>query len=402
MERSARFATLAVHGVSHADPVTGSLTPPLYQTSTFVFPSSEVGGRRFAGEEPGYIYTRLGNPTVALFEEKMAVLEGGEAGLAFASGMAAIAGVLMALVKSGDHVLYGDAIYGCTHSLLHKMLRKFGVEISSVDASDVAAVERALRPNTRVMLLETPTNPTMKLVDIAAVANLLRPRGIQLVVDNTFASPALQRPLELGADVVVHSATKYIGGHGDVIAGCAVGRKEFIDELKATSLKDLGGVISPFDAWLLLRGLKTLDVRMERHCKNAQAVAEYLADHPLVTQVFYPGLPSHPQRELARRQMRGAGGVLAFELTGGLAAGRVLMDSVRLCQLAVSLGDVDTLIQHPASMTHAVVPPADRLAAGITDGLVRLAVGIEAAEDIIADLAQGLARVQEAVPAAAR
>lgn len=400
MDAAARFATLAVHAGRNPDPATGSLATPIYQTSTFVFPSAEEGARRFAGEADGYIYSRLGNPTQAVLEEKLAALEGGEAALAVGSGMAAISAVLLGLLRAGDHIVYGDAIYGCTHALLHQMLPRFGISATPADASDVAAVGAAIRPETRLMLLETPTNPTMKLADIRAVATVTRERSVTLVCDNTFASPALQRPLELGADVVVHSATKYISGHGDVIAGAVVGSAALIRELRLTSLKDLGGVISPFDAWLLLRGLKTLDVRMERHCKNAQQVAEFLDGHPLVDRVYYPGLKTHPQHHLARRQMKAPGGVLSFEVRGGLEAGRLLMNSLRLCQLAVSLGDVETLIQHPASMTHAVVPQDDRLAMGVTDGLVRLSVGIEDARDIISDLAQGLEQVarQLAVP----
>lgn len=401
MDAAARFATLAVHAGRNPDPATGSLATPIYQTSTFVFPSAEEGARRFAGEADGYIYSRLGNPTQAVLEEKLAALEGGEAALALGSGMAAISAVLLGLLQAGDHALYGDAIYGSTHALLHQMLPRFGIAVSAVDASDPAAVRAAVRPNTRLMLLETPTNPTMKLADIRAVATVTRERGVTLVCDNTFASPALQRPLELGADLVVHSATKYIGGHGDVIAGAIVGSAGMIRELRLTSLKDLGGVISPFDAWLLVRGLKTLDVRMERHCRNAQQIAEFLAGHPLIQQVYYPGLRSHPQYDLARRQMKAPGGILSFEVRGGLEAGRLLMNSLQLCRLAVSLGDVETLIQHPASMTHAVVPRADRLAMGLTDGLVRLSVGIEDVQDIIADLAQGLEQVakQFVVPA---
>lgn len=382
------IATRCVHAGQHPDPLTGSLTTPLYQTSTFVFTSAEQGAARFAGQEPGYIYTRLGNPTQAALEEKVADLEGGEAALAFASGMGAISAVLMALVRAGDHVLYGDAIYGCTYAFVHEVLGRFGVAAAAVDCSDPAAVEAAVQENTRVLVLETPANPTMKLADIRALADICHRRGIIMVVDNTFMSPYLQRPLQMGADVVVHSATKYIGGHGDVIAGIAVGRKAFIDEVRMTTLKNIGAVIAPFDAWLLLRGLKTLHVRMDRHSENALRVAQYLEGHPAVAQVWYPGLTSFPQYDLARRQMDAPGGILAFEVRGGVEAGRRLMNHVKLCQVAVSLGDADTLIQHPASMTHAVVPPEDRLKMGISDGLVRLSVGLEDPRDLIADLEQ--------------
>lgn len=390
-ETGQALATRCVHAGQHPDPQTGSLTTPLYQTSTFVFNSAEQGAARFAGTEPGYIYTRLGNPTQAALEEKVADLEGGEAALAFGSGMGAISAVMMALVSAGDHVVYGDTIYGCTYAFLHSILGRFGVEASSVDCSDLAAVEAAIRPNTRAIVLESPANPTMKLSDIRALAGIAHRHGLALVVDNTFMSPYLQRPLALGADVVVHSATKYIGGHGDVIAGVAVGRKEFMDQVRTTTLKDIGAVISPFDAWLLLRGLKTLHVRMDRHSENATRVAEFLEHHPAVEKVFYPGLPSFAQHGLALRQMDGPGGIMSFELKDGLDAGRRLMNRVRLCHVAVSLGDADTLIQHPASMTHAVVPQEDRLMMGITDGLVRLSVGLEEPADIIADLRQALA-----------
>ncbi|MDK2926966.1 MAG: methionine-gamma-lyase [Bacillota bacterium] len=391
---NAGYSTKCVHAGQRPCPVTGSLATPIYQTSTFVFASAEQGAARFAGEEPGYIYTRLGNPTQAALEEKLAVLESGEAALAFGSGMGAITAVILALVKQGDHIVSCQTIYGCTHSLLEGLLARYGVESTFVDGKDPAAIQAALRPNTKVIYLESPANPTMELVDMAAVVSLARRAGVTTVMDNTFASPYLQRPLEWGVDVVVHSATKYIGGHGDVIAGVAVGKKDFIDAVRATMLKDVGAVISPFNAWLLLRGLKTLAVRLEKHCRNALSVARFLEGHPAVARVNYPGLESHPQHDLAKRQLRGGfGGMLSFELKGGLEAGRRLMNRVKLCSLAVSLGDVDTLIEHPASMTHFPYPPEERLRAGITDGLVRLSVGIEDAEDIIADLKQALAGV---------
>ncbi|MDK2878665.1 MAG: methionine-gamma-lyase [Thermoanaerobacteraceae bacterium] len=392
-----KFNTKAIHAGQKPCPVTGAHVTPIYQTSTFVFKDVDQGARRFAGEEWGYIYTRLGNPTEAELEEKMAALEGGEAAIATASGMAAISTVLLSLLKKGDHIVGGSTLYGCTHSLISELLPEYGIEVTLVDTSDLANIEKAMRPNTKVVYVETPANPTLKLVDLKGAADIAHRYGALLVVDNTFMSPYLQRPIEHGADVVVHSATKYIGGHGDVIAGIIVGPRDLLNTMRIPYLKDFGGIISPFDAWLLLRGLKTLGVRMERHCQNAMKIAEYLEGHPMIERVYYPGLKSHPQHELAAEQMDGFGGMICFEVKGGLEAGKVLMNSVRLITLAVSLGCVDSLIEHPASMTHSPVPPEERLKAGITDGLVRLSVGIEDVEDIIADLDQALKKVEETV-----
>jgi methionine-gamma-lyase len=384
------FATRAIHAGQRPDPHTGALATPIHQTSTFVFSDVEQGAARFAGQEAGYIYTRIGNPTQSALEEKMAVLEGGEAALAFGSGMAAITGTVLAMVKSGDHLVADETLYGCTHAFFSHLLPRFGVEVSFVDLSCAGNLERAIRGNTRVVFFETPANPTMKLVDMAAVAGMAGQAGVKVVVDNTFMSPYFQRPLAHGVDVVVHSATKYINGHGDVVAGVAVGGKKFLEEVRLTTLKDLGGVISPFDAWLILRGLKTLAVRMDRHNHNALQVAGFLEAHPRVERVYYPGLASHPQYHLAQKQMSGSGGLISFELKGGLEAGRSMMNRLELCKLAVSLGDADTLIQHPASMTHAVVPREERLKMGITDGLIRISVGLEDAVDIIDDLNRAL------------
>ncbi len=384
------FNTQLVHIGNEPCPLTGSLVPPIYQTSTFVFPSAEIGRDRFSGEAEGYVYTRLGNPTVNGLEEKMAALEGGEAALAFGSGMAAISAVLIGLVKSGDHILCSDGLYGCTFGLLEMLRKKFNVSSTLVDMSEMESVKNAIQPNTTVIYIETPINPTMKLVDLEMVAGISREIGAQFVVDNTFLSPYLQRPLEWGADVVVHSATKYIGGHGDVIGGIAVGTKAFMDEVRMTTLKDIGGVLGPFDAWLLTRGLKTLAVRMDRHCDNAMKVAQYLTKHPNVEQVYFPGLPGFPQWELASKQMKKPGSVISLEVKGGLAGAQKVLNRVELCRLAVSLGDVDTLIQHPATMTHAIVPTDERIKMGIGDGLIRISVGIEDVEDIISDLEQAL------------
>ncbi len=386
------FETKVMHVGHEPDPCTGSITTPIYQTSTFVFPNVDEGAARFRGEREGYIYTRLGNPTVAALERCVSALEGAEKGLAFGSGMAAISALLLAIVKSGDHVVADKCIYGSTYTFLAATLMRFGVEVDFVDCSDIGQIAASLKPNTRIIYFETPANPMMKMVDMEAVARLAKPRGIITVVDNTFMSPYFQRPLEWGIDIVIHSATKYLGGHGDVLGGLIVGAAELIDLVRTTTQKDVGGIMSPFDAWLILRGIKTLAVRMERHERNAMKVAEFLEKHPAVERVYYPGLPSHPQYAIGKKQMTGFGGMMSFELKGGFEAGRTLMDSVKLCHLAVSLGETSTLIEHPASMTHSVLTPEERQAAGISEGLVRLSVGLEHPDDIIADLEQGLAK----------
>lgn len=386
----AGFATKAVHGGQSPCPTTGAVTTPIYQTSTFAFRDVAEGAARFSGEQPGYIYSRLANPTVRALEDKMAILEGAGDAAAAASGMAAISAAFLTLVSRGDHIVAQRVIYGSTYTLLSGLLPGLGIEVTFVDRPSPDEVRRALRPETKVLFLETPSNPTLELVDLAALAGPARERGVVTIVDNTFMSPYLQRPLEFGVDVVVHSATKYIGGHGDVIGGIVAGGEPFIAELKSRALKDLGGILGPFEAWLLIRGLKTLPLRMEKHSQNALAVARFLAAHPAVARIHYPWLETHPQHELARKQMKAGGGVVSFELKGGYDACVAMLNAVRLCHLAVSLGDVDTLIEHPASMTHSVVPPEERLAVGISDNLIRLAVGIEDPEDIIADLERAL------------
>jgi methionine-gamma-lyase len=385
------FATKAVHGGQSPDPVTGSVVMPIYQTSTFAFKDADQGAARFSGAEEGYIYTRLGNPTVCALEKNVAALENGEDARACASGMAAITAAVMSAVKKNDHVISTDCIYGGTAKLFLDILSNYGVDFTLVDSSNMQNIKSAIRKNTRLIYLETPANPTLKLTDIREVAKLAEKKGIMTMVDNTFMSPYFQRPIELGADVVIHSLTKYLGGHSDLVAGIIVGSKRFIKALDPV-LKNTGGTIGPFEAWLTLRGIKTLPLRMQRHNENALKVAQFLESHPKVARVYYPGLKSHPQHELAKRQMSGFGGVICFELKGGFEAGKRLMNSVRLCTLAVSLGAVETLIEHPASMTHAVVPKAEREKAGITDNLVRLSVGIEDVDDIIEDLKQALAQ----------
>ncbi|UBM26177.1 methionine gamma-lyase [Pseudomonas sp. p1(2021b)] len=385
------FSTRAIH---HGyDPLShgGALVPPVYQTATYAFPTVEYGAACFAGEESGHFYSRISNPTLALLEQRMASLEGGEAGLALASGMGAITSTLWTLLRPGDELIVGRTLYGCTFAYLHHGIGEFGVKIRHVDLNDESALKAAITAKTRMIYFESPANPNMQLVDIAAVADAVRGHDIHIVVDNTYCTPYLQRPLELGADLVVHSATKYLSGHGDITAGLVVGRKALIDRIRLEGLKDMtGAVLSPHDASLLMRGMKTLTLRMERHCSNAQQLAEYLARQPQVELIHYPGLPSFPQHALAQRQMRLPGGMIAFELKGGIEAGRRFMNALQLFSRAVSLGDAESLAQHPASMTHSSYTPQERAHHGISEGLVRLSVGLEDIEDLIADIAQAL------------
>lgn len=386
---SPAFETTVVHAGEDPQQNRGSLSMPVYQTALHVFPNAEDGHLIHEGEKPGYFYGRMGNPTQSALEAAICALEGGEAALALASGMAAISNAILSIVEPGDHIVAPASLYATTGALLDGLLPKLGVQVSYVDATDPDSYAQATTPRTRLFYLESPANPTLKLVDIAAVVGAARRHSITTLMDNTFATPYNQRPLDLGVDVVVHSATKYLGGHGDLTAGVIVGKKEVVDRAHWQTNKVLGGVIAPWTAWLVMRGIRTLALRMERHNANALKVARFLAQHPKVREVHYPGLETHPQHALARRQMRGFGGVLSFDV-GGVEEGRRLVDGVRLCSLAVSLGDVSTLIQHSASMTHAIVPRERRLAVGITDGLLRLSVGIEDADDLVADLRQAL------------
>ncbi|GMA62844.1 methionine gamma-lyase [Alicyclobacillus fastidiosus] len=375
--------------------VSGTITPPIFQTSTFAFDSAEQGGQRFAGNESGYIYSRLGNPTVNLLEEAIAELEGADEGVAFASGMAAISAVLIALVYTGDHVLVSRGVYGCTYGLLQLLQERFHVDYSLADLGTEHAVRAAVTANTKVIYIETPMNPTMELVDIAACCRVAKEIGATVIVDNTFATPVLQRPIELGADIVIHSATKYLGGHGDVIMGLAAGPRELMSKMRMTTLKDIGGIAAPFNAWLVLRGMKTLEIRMNRHSESAMEIANRIQRHPAVTHVYYPGLSSFAQRELYERQMSAAGGVIGFTLSGGYQSGIQFMNKLKLCKRAVSLGEVHTLVQHPASMTHSLIPKATREQMGIDDSFIRLSVGIEDVDDIWSDLEQALAACSE-------
>ena len=384
------FATKQIH-CGKQENSAGALTIPIYQTSTFEFASVEQGGRRFAGQEAGYIYTRLGNPTVTAVEEKVAALEGGEAAVGTGSGMGAISAALWSLVEAGDEIVASDTLYGCTFALMNHGLSKFGVTTKFIYFEDMEAVRGALSDKTKVVYLETPCNPTMKVVDIEAVAKIAHAfnPAITVVVDNTFATPYLQQPLALGADVVVHSATKYLNGHGDVIAGFVVGKADFISTVRLFGLKDMTGtVMSPFDAFLIARGLKTLNIRMERHCETAMKVARYLHDHPAVDKVYYPGLEDFKGYDIAKKQMSRPGGMISIELKADREAASAAINRLQLCTIAVSLGDAETLVEHAASMTHSTYTPEELAASGISEGLVRISVGLEDAEDIIADFEQ--------------
>lgn len=384
-------STRSVHAGESPEPVTGSLTPPLYQSSVYAFRDAAQGADLFAGRGEGYIYTRLGNPTLKTLEKKLALLEGADDAVVTSSGMAAIATATAALARAGDHIVSAEVIYGATYTLFHDVWSRFGLETTFVTSTSPDDYRKALRKNTRLIFIETPSNPTMDVIDISALAEIAREAGAYLIVDNTFATPINQNPLALGAHLVAHSASKYLGGHADVIAGAVAGPATLIKEVRQI-LKTTGTVLGPFEGWLILRGLKTLALRVARHNENALAVARFLEGRLAVGRVFYPGLESHPGHRIAASQMRGFGGMLSFELKGGHDAGIRLVNSVRLCTLAVSLGDVRTLIEHPASMTHAGVPQEERLRGGISDGLVRLSAGIEDAPDIIADLGQALDR----------
>lgn len=389
------FQTKCVHsGVGEYE--YGAVVPPIYQTSTFKFKSAQHGASLFAGEEKGYIYTRMLNPTIEAMENAIAELEGGHKALGCASGMAAIHTIFASLLSTGDHVVCSAAVYGPTITLLNTIMKKFGVETTSVDSSDIDAVKKAIKPNTKVIYVETPGNPTLCISDLTQISKLAKSVNAKVVVDNTFMSPALQNPLMLGADVVMHSLTKFLNGHADVVGGIIVVKDEETYKSFRKVLNQLGGVIDPFNSFLVHRGLKTLAIRMEKHCRNAQKIAEWLEKHPLVKEIRFPGLKSHPNYELGQKQHKAPGGMIKFEIEGGMEAGRLLMNSVKLCQLAVSLGGVESLIQHPASMTHFSMGKEARVAGGITDGLVRLSVGIENADDLIADLEQALGKVEKA------
>ena len=394
--RPGGFSTRAIHHGYQAADHHGALVPPIYTSATYAFPDVAYGARCFAGTEAGYFYSRVGNPTLALLESRLASLEEGAAAVVFSSGMGAISSTLWSMLQQGDEVLADLTLYGCTFSLLNHGLTQFGVTTRHIDLTDPQQLALAIGPKTRVLYFETPANPNMRLIDIAAVSAIAHQAGVKVVVDNTYCTPYLQRPLTLGADVSLHSVTKYLGGHGDLMAGAAVfADAELAMHVRVFGLKDMtGAVMSSQDAHLVMRGLKTLSLRMDRHCQSAQKVAELLHRHAATERVYFPGLPDFPQYELARRQMSQFGGMVAFELRGGLPAGVRFMDALQLVTRAVSLGDAETLAQHPASMTHATYTPEERAKHGISEGLVRLSIGLEDPADILADVQQALDHAQ--------
>ena len=397
-DRSKGFSTRAIHHGYDPQSADGALTPPLHLTSTFAFETAAQGGARFAGEAPGHISPRISNPTTDLLEQRMASLEDGEAAVAMASGMGAITSVLWSFLRAGDELITDKTLYGCTFSFFQHGLSRFGVTVTHVDLTNPLALETAISDKTRIVYFETPANPNMRLVDIAAISAIARRHGARTVVDNTYATPVQTRPLEHGADIVVHSATKYLGGHGDLVAGIAIGSGDDMAEVRMVGVKDMtGSVLAPFNAMLILRGLKTLALRVQKHAQSAQSVAEMLDQHAAVGAVFYPGLPGFSQHELAVRQMDGFGGMIAFELKSGYSAGIAMMNRLQLIRRAVSLGDAETLIQHPASMTHSTYSREEREAHGISEGLVRISVGLEDVSDLMEDLHQALGSNTQAV-----
>ena len=384
--------TIAAHA-GGGDSATGSVMPPIYQTSTFSFKNADQGANRFAGKEGGYIYTRMGNPTIKALEDSIAYMEDGWGGLATASGMAAVNVVFMGLLGQGAHMVGTNSVYGPSRVVVEKYYSQYGVEYSFVDTSNLEELEKAMKENTKLVYIETPANPTISITDIQGAAEIAHKHGALLAVDNTFMSPILQRPLELGADIVLHSMTKFINGHSDIVAGIVIPKTQELYEKLYKTLIYFGGTMDPHQAYLVIRGIKTLALRVEKSQENAKKVAAYLENHPKVEWVKYPGLKSHPKYELAQKQMHGPGSLISFQVKGGQEAGKTIMNTVHIATLAVSLGGIESLIQHPASMTHAAMAPEDREKAGITGGLVRLSVGCENYEDIRADLDHALAKI---------
>ena len=388
------FSTMAIHHGYNPMDNEGALTPPLHLTSTFAFDTAEAGGEMFSGERAGHIYSRISNPTCDLLERRIAVLEGAEAGLALASGMGAITATMWTLLAPGDEIILDKTLYGCTFSFMQHGLAKFGITVTHVDLTKPENLTVAISEKTKVVYFETPANPNMRLVDIRAISDIAHAHGAYTVVDNTYATPYLTQPIKHGADIALHSATKYLGGHGDVVAGLLVGSEELVSEIRLYGMKDMtGAVMAPFNAMLILRGIKTLELRMDRHCSSAQTVAALLEQSHGVQNVWYPGLESFEQHDLANRQMAQFGGMIAFELEGGIQSGIEMMNELQMITRAVSLGDAETLVQHPASMTHSTYTPEERATHGISEGLVRLSIGLEGIDDIIADLEQALPKV---------
>jgi len=390
MNNQCHFDTKLIHGNGTSSNEHGALVAPLYQTSTFTFDSLEQGSKRFAGEEPGYIYTRLGNPTVRELELKMAALEGSEDAAATATGMAAVSSALLGNLQAGDHVIAASAVYGCTFSLLNEQFPRYGIEVSFVDMADIAALSKHVKPNTKVIFLESPVNPHLQVFDLKKILDFAKRHGLVSIVDNTFLTPMLQRPIELGADIVVHSATKYLNGHGDVIAGIICSSQAQIDNIKGSVIKDFGASMAPFDAWLICRGLKTLSVRMQRHCQSALKIAQWLEQQEGVANVYYPGLNPQCGQQFFGTQMSAGGGLVAIELNANFTQTQQFVNQLTLFKIAVSLGDAESLIQHPASMTHATYSPESRTMAGISDNLIRLSIGLEDAQDLVNDLDHAL------------
>lgn len=392
--KSKNIETNAIHAGRINDSQFGSLATPLYQTSTFIFDNAQQGGDRFAGESEGYIYTRLGNPTTRQLEQRVSAMECMDDAAATATGMAAVSAALLTNLQAGDHMISSKAVYGCSFALMNHMLKKFNIEVTFVDMTEPDNIKAAIKENTKLVFLETPINPNLVVLDLEKICAIAKKHNLLSIVDNTFLTPVLQQPAKFGADIVVHSATKYLNGHGDVVAGIVCASFDMINEIKMTTLKDIGATISPHDAWLIMRGLKTLPIRMDRHCSNAQTVAEFLEQHPIVDEVYYPGLKSHSGNKFVGNQMKAAGGVIAFELNTDLTGGKTFIDAMELFSIAVSLGDAESLIQHPASMTHSPYTPEERADAGISDSLIRISVGLENVDDIISDLTQALAKVK--------
>jgi len=389
-----KIDTKIIHAGQEVDPMTGCITVPIYQTSTFAFKNADDGAEKFSGKTEGYIYTRIGNPTTKALEDCVAILENGYAAIATSSGMAAINAIYNTFLNKGDHIVSTSAVYGPSRVIIEKEYSRFGIEYTFVKTEDLEEIKKALRPNTKLLYIETPANPTISITDIAACSKIAQKNNIPLVVDNTFMSPYLQHPLTLGADVVVHSMTKFLNGHGDVVAGMIVSKNKELHNKIRKIVVNFGGTIDPHQAWLVLRGIKTLALRIEKAQSNAIEIAQFLEDHPKVEWIKYPGLKSHPQYEVAQKQQDGPGALLSFEVKGGIKGGKTVMNNVKLIILAVSLGGVESLIQHPASMTHSGISLEEKEKAGITGGLVRLSVGCENSKDLINDLSRALDRIE--------